>query len=178
MEYFKNDDLEQKIIAACQSLFSGINTGIDDLEENCFSCYKMGELLFDNNRMPLTNVIKRDIFIYCFEQIFEAWQFCGTFESYLTVFKKIFGEGSTVDFTVPGAGQLEIEIIATETDEFNAVFREVLNEVYIYDNFVTQDDDKIIFRSVLGIESQYELEKVLFSLVPNGVYTTISLTIT
>lgn len=177
MQLFKNDELENKINDAVETCFANISSEIDDMEAGVFECFKLGEMLFDNDFMPLTNAITRSIFIQCFKQVFEAWSLCGTFESYISVFKKIFGVDADIVFTVPGAGQLNIAIATSQTNITDFIARTVSGNSWTYDNIVDENGDKIQFRTQKGIESQYELERVLFSMAPNGIYTQISLTV-
>jgi hypothetical protein len=177
MQFFKNDALENKIYEATLKLFNVTNQAQDDMELGAYECAKMGELLYDTARMPLVNVIKREIFINCFKQIFEAWAHCGTFESYLTVFRKIFGEDATINFTVPAYGELEVDVEATTGQLFDGLVKIIETNEYVLYDLQDNEGENILFRTQFGIETQDELEKVVFSLVPNGVFTTVSLTI-
>ena len=177
MQYFKGDELELKIIACCDDLLTSLNTNINEFYSDAYNCKKMAELIYDNDLMPLTNAIRRDIFLNCFIELFEAWSYCGSFESYLTVFTKIFGTGTTIEFTVPGPGKLEIEIEATGFDEHLSIARHIEDDNYIYNYIITQASDNIIFRMLTGIQTQYDCEKLLFTMVPNGIYTEINLII-
>ena len=177
MQFFKNDALENKINDSVETLFDNIGTEIDTMESECFECYKLGEVLYDNDLMPLTNAIQRQVFVKCFPQVFEAWSKCGTFESYIAVFKKVFGSDAEITFTIPGAGQLDIAIVSTQTDLYFFVARELSGATWVNHYIVDESSDHILFNTQSGIESQYELEKVLFSMAPNGIFTQISLTI-
>jgi hypothetical protein len=177
MNYFKGDELELKMYNAGLPALQAISLGLEEAFLGIYECVPMGELLWDEQRVPLTNAIKREIFIQCFKQVFEAWTFCGTFESYLLVFRKIFGDDASIEFTVPGPGKLQIDIETFGAAINPIVVREISGGSYTIYNLVDEVGDNICAQTTLGIETQYELEKILFSMVPNGIYTEISLTI-
>lgn len=177
MKYFKGDEKEKKIYLSGDGMLSSISLSLSEYFEDVYGSKPLGEFLYDEKRFPLTNAIKREIFIGCFQELFQAWAFCGTFESYILVFKKIFGEDVEIVFTVPGPGKLVIDITATGLQDYEFLARSIVDEAYVSDTVVDEVDDTIVFSTVQGIETQSELEKVLFTMVPNGIYTTVSLTI-
>lgn len=177
MKYFKGDDKELKVYQAGDGMLTSISLALNEYFEDVYGSKPLGAFLFDEQRFPLTNAIKRDIFINCFQELFQAWSFCGTFESYILVFKKIFGEDSTIVFTVPDPGKLTIDITSTGLQDYEFLARAIVENEYISDTVVDDVGDTIVFSAVQGIETQSELEKVLFTMVPNGIYTTVSLTI-
>ncbi len=160
-----------------QVIADNIQISLNDFLSDCYGTVPLGELLWDASRVPLTNAIRREIFIGCFKELFEAFSFCGTFESYITVFKKIFGDDVEIEFTVPGPGKLNIDITTSGIQEFNFIAREILSNAYVRHTIVDHNGDKILLRGILGIETPYELEKALFTMVPGGIYTQVSLTI-
>lgn len=177
MQFFKGDELERQIDAAFAKATESQGYSLSNFYNQAYSTIPLGHFLFDNQLVPLSNAIRRDIFADAFSQIFEAWAFAGTFESYLLVFKKIFGDNATVMFEVPGPGQLNIDVESDGTETSPFVARRIVNNQYIYDNVVTHDGDRIVFRSFKGIESESELEKILFIMAPGGIFTQVSLTI-
>lgn len=176
-EFFKGDALELKMYNSGLPALDNIGLGLDEFWSQCYEMIPMGEFLWDEKRVPLTNAIRRDVFVISFKQIFEAWSFCGTFESYILVFKKIFGDDSLIEFTVPAPGQLHINIEASGIQLSPFIARRIVDNAYVYDNVVDHVGDNIAFATVLGIETQDELEKVLYTMVPAGIYTEVSLTI-
>lgn len=177
MKYFKGDETEQKVVEAVDFSLGDISAALDDYFDSVYESVPLGEFLFDQKRVPLTNAFRRDIFIRCFKDIFEAWSFCGTAESYITVFKKIFGDDVDIVFTVPAPGKLTIDISASDVQESIMEARYIVDNAYVYYDIVDDVGDSIVFSSLLGIETQSELEKVLFTMVPGGIYTVVSLTI-
>jgi hypothetical protein len=177
VHYFKGDDTEQKMFLAAEPILKNIMLSLVQAYEEIYVSYPLGQFIYDEKRVPLTNAIRREVFEYSFMKIFEAWAFSGTFESYLTVFKKIFGEDSVIEFTVPGPGKLNIDIEASGVAISPLIAREVIDNAYVLDNIVDDTGDNICVQSVFGIETESELQKMLFSMVPNGIYTEVSLTI-
>lgn len=177
MQFYKGDADEIKFYESIKPILNQLSVEKDDFFDEAFECFVLGEVLWDSGAIPLKNAIKREIFREAFFAIFNAFVYVGTFESYLTVFRAIFGDDVDVTFTVPGPGKLNIDIVAAGIALSNFVARRIEDNAYILDNVVTQDGDQIVFQSIKGFESQYELEKMLFEMVPDGIYTEISLSI-
>ena len=177
MQYFKGDEKEQKMVGAGLPVTSALSLQKDLFFDGAYEAAPLGDLIYDTNRAPLARAMPRDIFRMSFKQIFDAFVEAGSFESYLTVFRKIFGDDVEVVFTVPGPGKLNIDIAASGLEISRFVVRRVENNAYVFEPLVTQDGDQIVFQTVQGFQSQYELEQMLFELVPAGIYTNISLTV-
>lgn len=175
MQLFKGDAVEQQFDDSFEPVLSGIGLGLDEFFEDCYTAYPLGEVIFDDARSPLSNAIARDIFRVAFAEIFEAFVQVGTFEAYLTVFKKIFGDTVDVTFTVPDPGKLQIDILAQEVELSEFVARYIVDNQYVIDNIIDYEDDFIVFQSIKGFTSEYELNQMLFEMVPAGVYTEITL---
>jgi len=178
MQKFKESDTtEQKFISAAESVFDGRAFQRNLFYEDCYSAYTLGEILWDGNYAPLARAVKREIYREAFKEMFDAFIAGGTFESYLTVFRKIFGDGVTVTFTVPDPGKLTIDI---ESDGFllsEFLVRYIEDNAYAFDEIIDDEGDNIVFTTVQGFETQYELEQMLFEMVPGGIFTSISLTV-
>jgi hypothetical protein len=176
MQVFKGDSTELKVSESESQLHSFIKMGLDELFTNAYVVKALGRVIFDLNAAPLTNAIAREIFAACFPELFASFQVAGSFESYISVFKKIFGEDVDISFTIPAAGKLQIDIVAAEVEESNFVARRIDSETYVFDNVVERDTgDQIIFQTEKGFVGQYELAQMLTQLVPGGVYPVITL---
>lgn len=177
MKYFKGEENELKIDLATEYYLQTFQDDLAAYFDEIYESTPLAEFLYDENRVPLTNAFKRDIFIRTFTQILESWKFCGTYESYLSFFRTLFGENVEVLFSNPGPGVLDIDVEAIDLVNYNFISREIIDNEYVYSNIVDDVGDQIVFTAILGIETEAELERVLFTLVPAGIYTTISLTI-
>ncbi len=180
MQKYKGDAIEQKYINSGTPILDQLSMAKDDFYAGAYDCGPLGDLLHDIKRSPLANAITAEIFRTSFNTIYEAFRVSGSFESYLTVFRKIFGDDVEVDFTVTAPGKLSIDITAEHIEESNFVARHIVSNAYLYDNVIWYDgvDDpggNIIFQSVKGFKTQYELEQMLFEMVPAGIFTTITL---
>jgi hypothetical protein len=178
MQYYKGDAEELKWIAGADDAFDNVGISKDTFFDECFENHVLGETIWDNDLSPLANAIDREIFRQSFPEIFDAFVAGGTFEAYLTVFAKIFGEDATVEFTVPAPGKLNIDIEAAGTELSTFIARYIENNAYVLDEMITQDGaDTLVFQTIQGFQSQYELEQMLFEMVPAGIFTTITLTL-
>ena len=177
VQYFKGDDTEKKFDLAGKDQLDAIELQRNSFFDGAYTCFLLGELLYDSGRAPLANAIAREIFREAFATIFDAFVVAGSFESYLTVFRNIFGEDVDVTFTVPAPGKLQISIEATGVELNNFDVRRIVDNAYVLDDLVDYVGDTIVLQTIKGFTSQYELEQMLFEMVPAGVFTQITLTL-
>lgn len=177
MQYFKGDDLEKKFEAAASDILDQLGVQKDSFFDGAYSTGPLGDLIYTDSRSPLSKAILQSIFRATFNDIFAAFVVAGSFESYISVFKKIFGDTVGIVFTVPAPGKLQIAIDATDPEEDDLLARYILDNAYVFDELIDYDGNNIAVDTVKGFQSQYELEQMLFELVPDGVYTEITLTL-
>lgn len=177
MQYFKGDGIELKYIAATEPIMNPVGVSLNDFYNNAFGCYVLGDVIWDSKRSPLANAIPKNIFRESFAEIYETFLEAGSFEGYISVFKKIFGESSGITFTIPGPGKLNILIEADQIVIENLIERHIVDNDWVFDELINDEGDNIAVRSVKGMSSQYDVEQMLFELVPNGIYTEITLTV-
>lgn len=175
MEFFKGDETEQKIVAAGSPVLAAISLSLDEFFDGAYGAAPLGGIIFDDEMVAVAKAMARDVFIRSFKELFDSWTAAGTFDSYILLFKKIFGDDSSIEFEVPGPGLLNINIIAGEFDENLFVAREIVDNEYVYSEIVDDEGDNIVFTTVHGVESQHDLEKILFTVTPVGILTTIGI---
>ena len=176
-QFYKGDSEELKFYNAGEPVLTGLAMQKNDFWTDAYNCYVLGQIIWDSARSPLANAITRSIFRKSFQTIFESFLFAGSFESYLIVFKKVFGASVDVTFTVPAPGKLNIDIVADTIEITDFITRYISENSYFYDEVIDDEGDNIAFQSVEGFESEYELQQMLFEMVPAGIYTNITLTI-
>lgn len=176
-QFFKGDATEQKYFDSGKTIIDQLSVQKTDFFDDAYACFILGELLYDNDRSPLANSISRDIFRESFSTIFDSFLLAGSFESYITVFQNIFGSDVEITFTVPAPGKLNIDIVATDITLYNIAVRTISGDSYVIDEIIDDEDDFIVLQAIKGFESQYELEQMLYEMVPAGIFTEISLTV-
>lgn len=176
-QFYKGDNEELKFYNSGEPFFSDLALQKDEFFDDAYSCYILGQMIWDSARSPLANAIPRDIFRKSFAPIFESFLLAGSFESYLVVFQKIFGASVDVTFTVLSPGKLKIDIIADTIELTDFIARYIFDNAYIYDEIIDDEGDNIAFQSIEGFESEYELQQMLYEMVPSGIFTEITLTI-
>lgn len=176
-QFYKGDATELKYYNSGKDIIEGINLQLDEFFEDAYNCFLLGDMIYDNEFSPLARAIPREIFRESFSTIFDSFLLAGSFESYLVVFRKIFGDDVVVEFTVPGPGRLQIDIEAQGLVLSDFVARTIEANNYVFDEVVDDEGDNIVFQTIKGFESQYELERMLFEMVPDGIYTEITLTL-
>lgn len=177
MQFFKGDDTEQKIYLIGSPIMDALSAQKDAFLAGAFTAGPLGELIYQDSRSPLANAIDEDVFTESFPIVFDAFIAGGSFESYLTVFRNVFGDDVVVTFTVPAAGRLQIDIAATGVELSDMLARTISGVSYTYDEVVDRVLDNIAFRTVKGFITQYELEQMLFEMVPAGIFTEITLNV-
>lgn len=176
-QFFKGDATEQKYYLSGLPISEQLSAQKSLFFDDAYACFVLGELLYDNDYAPLARAIPREIFRESFATVFDAFLTAGSFESYLTVFRNIFGDDVEVTFTVPAPGKLNIDIVAAGFQLSDFIAREIVANAYVFDEIIDDEDDNIVFQTVKGFESQYELQQMLFEMVPAGIYTEITLTV-
>ena len=178
MQNYKPTDLKElKFENSAEPILSIISADLDLFSAGAFLTAPLGDLLVESSRAPLTKAISQTVFRSAFKEIFDAFVKVGTFEAYITVFKKIFGDDVDLTFVVPAPGKLQITIEAQSSSIYDALARYVSNNTWLYDEIVDENGDNIAFQVLKGFQTQYELEQMLFEMVPGGIFTQISLTI-
>lgn len=179
VQHFKGDELELKIEGAAKPVFDQLFAELKAWFDGAYASAGLGAVLYDNNLVPLTRAVARDIFIKNYGQILEKWQYVGSFESYIYVFTQIFGPSTQISFTRISPGALEINITAKQTELFAWLANKDDSQsgqeeaAYITDN----DGNRIALRTVVGIGNFYEVQSVLDSLNPAGIFLRVNFTL-
>ena len=188
MQYFKGDATEKKFEACIKPILDALGLQLNDFYNEAYTSKVWGDLLWNEARAPFSKAIKQSVFRETYPELFDSFRFAGTFEAYISVFKKIFGDDVGITFNAdnltgggdpPGPGVLNIDIIADGFESSNFIARHIEDVTYVNDNVVYEDGDgtdNIIFLTVKGFTSQYELEQMLREMVPAGIFTNITLT--
>jgi hypothetical protein len=178
-QFFKaSDETENKFYQSGQPIMDLVSQQKDLFFDDAYACFMLGDLLYQTKRAPLTNAIPQSIFRETFSVVFDAFLVAGSFESYLTVFRKVFGDDVSVEFTVPGPGRLQIDIEAAGVELSDFIERHIVSNAYVFNTIIEElSGDTIVFQTVKGFQSQYDLEQMLFEMVPDGIYTEITLTL-
>lgn len=161
-EYFKGDDLELKISGSSAEVFYKLQEELTAWFNDAYNSAGLGGILHDNNLVPLSQTIARDVFIKNYGEILRRWEYVGSFESYLYVFMQIFGPKTQINFERLRPGALKIYIVTDQTGFINWLSQKS-------QEIRTQSGQPIMFKQVLGIENFYEVQGVLDSLNPAGI---------
>lgn len=172
MQYFKGDELELKIEGAARTVTDRLVETVAAWFTDAYNSAGLGEILYDNKLVPLTNALARDIFVKNYGAILEKWEYVGSFESYLYVFTQIFGPTTRITFERLAPGALQINITTEQTGLLKWVNR--LGGSYMSDH----NGNNINLLAVYGIGTFYEVHGVLDSLNPAGIYLLVNFKLT
>ena len=163
MQYFKGDDVEIKISGSAQTVFENLQAELTAWFNDAYNCRGLGGIIYDNNLVPLCKTMARDVFIKNYGEILRRWEYVGSFESYLYVFMQIFGPQTQITFEKLSPGALKLYIVTDQTGFINWLSQNA-------QKIRTQNGTPLLFKQVLGIENFYEVQGVLDSLNPAGIY--------
>ena len=173
---FKGDATELKMQAVPSPLFDLTNASLDDFFADGFNASEFLLAMYDDGRMPFSERITRDNFVEFIRQALENFPYTGTFEVYLTILRSIFGEESEIRFYVNTPGALEIDVEAVPDATFVFIGREFVDGAYTFFDMITQDGlDTLVFRGIVGIDTEYELNLLFSELMPAGITPAITL---
>jgi len=180
IKQFKPNDteVEPRIIAALNYALTPIVASRDEFYDESYEAFDLGHVLYDSNRDPMSGVILRENFARSFFEIHSLFTRPGTFEFYLDVFRRIWGNDVDVQFVIPGDGRLQINIeaLASYLEQFHA--RRIVDNAYVYDPVIDHEGDKIMFQTSIGIKTQAEIRALMRELSPYGVFVEANLIIT
>lgn len=163
MQYFKGDDIEIKLSGSARAVFENLQAELTAWFNDAYNSAGLGAILYDRNLVPLSQTIARDVFIKNYGEILRRWEYVGSFESYLYVFMQIFGPQTQITFEKLAPGALKIYIVTDQTGFINWLTQQG-------QEIRTQSGQPLMFKQVLGIENFYEVQGVLDSLNPAGIY--------
>lgn len=178
MKYFKGDETEILFYNVFNALLTSLEAEKDELYTDAYNAYSLGDAIWESKKSPLTNAISQEVFRTFFNELFTYFAQVGTAEAYINVFKQIFSDTVDITFTVPGPGKLNIAIDANEVELSDFIARTIVADAYVYEEVIDDEGDNIAFQTVVGLQSEAEVNTMLFEMVPQGIYTTISLTLT
>ncbi len=178
MQNFKDtDDKEAKIRDAALPFLEGLGVERDAFLAGAFTCFVLGDVLFELKISPLADSIPQDAFRASFYAIHNLFTRPGTFEFYLDVFRAIFGASVDVEFVIPEPGHLQINIESLSVLQEDFLARRIVNNVYVFDEVVDEDGDNIAFQEALGIKTQSEIDALVAELYPAGLIVEADLTL-
>ncbi len=166
---FKGDDIELKISGSGSQVFAQLLADITAWFNDAYNSAGLGEILYDNNLTFLTQSISRDIFIKNYGEILRHWEYLGSFESYYIVLRQIFGPSTQVRFERISPGALKIDIAAKQLEFFKWLMRVGKGRLVIS----RTNSQNIYLRAAAGITHFYEVQGILNSLIPAGIYVEI-----
>jgi hypothetical protein len=171
------DEKELKMQASGEPAFASTEAALDQFYAEGPDSNAFVLSLYDQGRMPFSKRVSRAAFVDFFQEAVSRFPFAGSFESYIFILQQLFGADSTIEFTVPAPGKLEIEVNAAVDILHEAMVRELDEEGtgYTLFNLADSEGDDIVFSGVSGIETEYELQLLLAELIPGGIFPTITL---
>lgn len=178
IQYFKNnDDLEKKVADVFDPILTSLGLERTDFYDGAYAAQPLGEVLKNLKRDPMVGVISDDVYVQSFSAIHELFTRPGTFEFYLQLFRKIWGDAVVIEFTVPSPGILDINIEAVEAISYRFIARRIVDDAYIYEPVIDDVGDNIVFQGTIGLKTQSEVDLLMKEISPANIYTTATLVV-
>ncbi len=169
MKLFKGNADELKVIDAVSPVFDSTSESLDEMYAGASDSSAFLLMLYDENRVPYAQRIKRDSFVNFYREALSQFPVTGTFDSYLFILGSVFGFESEIFFDTPSPGTLEITLNIVNELTYDFIGRDSSGEFLIS----TQDGiDTLAFRGISGFESEHDIELLFSELVPVGILPT------
>lgn len=179
MQFFKEtDDDEKKFYQITAPTMDILEAQHNAFFDEAYYCHLLGEVLYDTGAATFWAAMSRDIFKTSFFAIFESFVFGGSLESYMTVFRAIFGPDVAVVFDVPNPGHLTINIEALNISEEPITARRIIDNTYHYEDLLDSDGEPIMAQVTRGIKTQQDMDILMPELTPAGIFVETTLVIT
>ena len=149
----------------------------DEFFLEAYSCFLLGEVLYDTGASTISTAMTRDVFRTAFFAIFDSFVEGGSLESYMTVFRAIFGPDVAVVFDVPNPGHLTINIEALNISTEILEGRRIVGNAYQYEPILDSDGEPILAQVTRGIKTQQDMDVLMPELTPDGIFVETTLTI-
>lgn len=177
-QYFKGDTTEKKMAAVFDGIDSVISESKDDFFENFQTSKPFILSLYDINAVPFTSLVPRDIYYDFIYELLERYPVTGTFDFYLAILLRIFGDRASIFFTVSSPGKLDIEVVGSSDIESELLFSEFNFDTFSSETgeLITHAGDVMTAVGFPGISTQYQLNQIISQIIPAGISPTITLT--
>lgn len=158
-----NDKVERDTIKLMKSREDGNYTSKRDFVENFDRSTNLGEALYDSGFLGAFYILDRDFFISNYKSIFNFLANAGTCESYISFFKSLFGNDTTIEFEFidQTPGVVKIKVFAN---------LEAKNLIDSDDNYLVDNNNKNITAVTdYGGNTEAQLRACLGLLTPYGM---------
>lgn len=172
-----NDELEARVASVFDPILTSLGLERVNFYEGAFTAQPLGEVLLNLKRDPMVGVISDEVYVEAFSAIHELFTRPGTFEFYLQLFRKIWGDNVDVEFTVPDPGVLEINIEAVEAISYRFIARRIVDNAYVYEPVIDDEGDNIVFQGTIGLKTQDEVDLLMKEISPANIFTTATLVV-
>lgn len=176
-KFQSNDVREDKVDAAFAEALVPLEASKDEFYEGAYDCYVLGDVLYITSRDPLAGAIPQEFYRTALPALHSLLAWPGTFEFYLAVFRKIFGDDVEVEFTIPAPGKLLINIESQTIVFDDMLAREIVGEEYVYHEVMDHEGNNLAFQTSLGIKTQAEVDSLMRELQVAGIWVETTLVI-
>lgn len=169
-QQFNGDDLELKFSGSFDLVFKDMKDALLSMIEKAYGEKALGYTLYDGNTSALNGIVERDTFALYYDDIFKAFPYGGTFESYIFILKKIFGEEAEISFTKLAPAALQIDITSDRNTFFKWI-ESIITKAAITD----ENGNNIYFRRALQMTDYYKVRSILNIFKNPGIYLEFNL---
>lgn len=166
-QYLVGDNDELLFHNVVKRYYAGYQAGLIDMYANCYNDKALGQVLYNLNQSSLYKAIPERVFIATFNAIFEKWRYVGNFESFITIFKSIFGEDTAITFTKTAKGVLTVDVVAKSIYNYPRITKDGSYRI-------TKDGSRRVSKKSIPVLDFNQVSYVMQSLTPAGTTTIIN----
>lgn len=138
--------------------------------DNCYFVNALADFLYGS--VPASQAMPIEEWRMSFNHIIQAFNLSGTYETYITMFKGLFGNNALITFEILNPADLKITIDissgggASQEDEFITELEDVVT---------TDELEAIVFIKILEQINDADLQSVLQATTPVGIKVTFDI---
>ena len=166
-EFVIKDDDEQLFWRIYQRLAQQTMIDIRQYFDYAYKSVELGNILYEEQLMPIYKVLEKSLFIRAFSEILEGEKTLGSIEAYLKILYAIFGDEAQITITEQPC-HLQIDI--------NAPIR--LHYLWVTKDgrkIITKDGKAILFKELLAMVTDRDLLQILKATTKAGTYVEFTL---
>lgn len=150
-----------------QTFLKILKPTMDDLKayyDNFYKSPELGRTLYNQQIIPIYNILEKNLFISTFYTIMEAQEFIGTPDAYCKILYSIFGSNATITIDEKNPLHIKIDIIARYVEYFLWV-----DEQYKF-YVTTEAGDYLGFTALVARITDRQLANMLQEMTNAGTY--------
>lgn len=168
VQFAVDDDDEKKFWRIFQRMAQQTMQDIEDYYRLAYSSPELGEVIYDNQLMPIYRVLEKKLFLQAYAGVLDGEITLGSIEGYLKILYAIFGRTAQIEISKENPCHIKIDIIAP-LQVFNLWISKDKKSI------ITRDNKAIVFSKILAQVTNRDLLQILKATTKAGVFVEFTL---